>query len=61
MKIHPTKEFKSRRELRQSDPLTSFLFIIVVEDLASLVREASKIRIFKKAIRYKSVKSFDKE
>jgi len=41
----PTKEFKPKRGLRQDDPLTPFLFIIVAEGLTGLVREASKIRI----------------
>jgi len=42
----PTNEFKPRRVLRQGDPLTPFLFIIVAERLAGLVKEASKIGIF---------------
>jgi len=41
----PTKEFKPRRGLRQGDLLTPFLFIIVAEGLAGLVREASRIGI----------------
>ncbi|XP_068504204.1 uncharacterized mitochondrial protein AtMg01250-like [Phaseolus vulgaris] len=36
----PTSEFKPMRGLRQGDSLASFLFIIVVEGLAGLVRQA---------------------
>ena len=39
----PTKEFKLRRGLRQGDPLVHFLFLIVVEGLVGLVREATRI------------------
>jgi len=39
----PTKEFKPRRGLRQGDPLAPFLFLIVVEGLAGLVREATRV------------------
>jgi len=38
----PTEEFKPKRGLRQGDPLAPFLFIIVVEGLSGLVREAKK-------------------
>jgi len=38
----PTSEFKPMRGLRQGDSLASFLFIIVVEGLAGLVRQALK-------------------
>jgi len=41
----PTTEFKSKRGLRQGDPLAPFLFIIVAKGLAGLVRKASKIGI----------------
>jgi len=36
----PTQEFKPRKGLRQGDPLTPFLFLIVVEGLAGVVRKA---------------------
>ena len=35
-----TQEFKPRRELRQDDLLASFLFLIVAEDLAGVIRKA---------------------
>jgi len=38
----PTEEFKPSRGLRQCEPLAPFLFIVVVEGLARLVREAVK-------------------
>ena len=41
----PTKEFKPKRGLQQGDPLTPFLFLIVAEGLASLVREATRIGV----------------
>jgi len=41
----PTEEFRSSRGLRQGDPLTHFLFIIVVEGLAGIVMQALKANI----------------
>jgi len=40
-------EFKPTRGLRQRDPLTLFLFIVVAEDLARLVRQALKANMLK--------------
>ena len=41
----PTEEFKPSRELRQGDPLAPFLFIVVGEGLAGLVRQAVKVNL----------------
>jgi len=41
----PTNEFKPKRGLRQGNPLAPFQFVIVVEGLAGLVREASKVGV----------------
>ena len=41
----PTTEFRPKRGLRQGDPLVPFLFLIVVEGLAGLVREAVRIGV----------------
>ncbi|XP_068471476.1 uncharacterized protein [Phaseolus vulgaris] len=38
----PTEEFKPSRGLRQGDPMAPFLFLVVAEGLAGLVRQASK-------------------
>ena len=38
----PTEEFISSRGLRQGDPMTPFLFLVVAEGLAGLVRQATK-------------------
>jgi len=41
----PTEEFKPSRGLRQGDPMAPFLFIIVAEGLAGLVRQAMKANL----------------
>jgi len=41
----PTEEFKPARGLRQGDPLAPFLFIVVAEGLASLVRQAVRVNL----------------
>ena len=41
----PTEEFKPTRGLRQGDPLTPFLFLVVVEGFAGIVREALKVNM----------------
>jgi len=41
-----TEEFKPKWGLRQGDPLTPFLFLIVVEGLIGLVREAKRFNAF---------------
>ncbi|XP_068461619.1 uncharacterized protein [Phaseolus vulgaris] len=38
----PTKEFKPTRGLRQGDPMTPFLFLIVAQGLAGLVNQATR-------------------
>jgi len=43
----PTEEFKPKKGHRQGDPLASFLFLIVEERLAGLVREAKRVGLFK--------------
>lgn len=39
----PTKEVRLHKGLRQGDPLAPFLFLIVVEDLDSMMRKAVKL------------------
>ena len=41
----PTEEFRLTRGLRHGDPLAPFLFIIVVEGLVGLVRQALKVNL----------------
>ncbi|GKE24724.1 putative RNA-directed DNA polymerase, eukaryota, reverse transcriptase zinc-binding domain protein [Tanacetum coccineum] len=43
----PTPEFKLEKGLRQGDPLSPFLFILVVEDLNVVLEEAKNRHIFK--------------
>jgi len=42
---NPTNEFKPKRGLRQGYPLAPFLFLIVVEGMMSLDREASRKKL----------------
>ena len=42
----PTKEFVPTRGLRQGDPMAPFLFLIVAEGLAGLVRQAIKKNLY---------------
>lgn len=43
----PTNEFRMERGLFQSDPLSPFLFVLVVEGLRGLVARASEVQDFK--------------
>ncbi|XP_058763137.1 uncharacterized mitochondrial protein AtMg01250-like [Vicia villosa] len=42
----PTKEFKVRRGLHKVGPLSSFLFVLVVEGLSGFVKKASELDNF---------------
>ena len=42
----PTKEFKPSRGLRQGDPIAPFLFLVVAQGLAGLVKQATRKKLF---------------
>jgi len=42
----PTKEFKPSRGLRQGDPMAPFLFLIVAQGLAGLVKQATTKNLY---------------
>ncbi|XP_058783599.1 uncharacterized protein LOC131658308 [Vicia villosa] len=43
---NPTKDFEVKKWLRQGDPLSPFLFVIIAEGLAALVRNAVNVGIY---------------
>ena len=43
----PTEEFKPHRGLRQGDPMAPFLFLVVAEGLAGLVRQALRTDVLR--------------
>lgn len=43
----PTKEFSIQKGLKQGDPLAPFLYLLVVEGLSGLMRNAVTTRLFK--------------
>lgn len=43
----PTEEIQIRRGLKQGDPLAPFLFLLVVEGLSGLIRQASDVGLYR--------------